>query len=241
MKYVQCFGRYIRFFVASAALIQTITVDAAVLYEAAGGMSSFKTSYENGNGRLGWLVRDYRPGWKDATQFPAMPFMLSEQSEVTGFELALTALADWSRNYTVQILGDSSSLPDVSSLWTASSLDVAPVFDRFATYSFTDVSGNPILLEAETQYWLSISCVAPCELSWWLDASNPAPGATQANSLYPHNLRWYPIDMNSAMFRVIGNVVDVAEPASVEPIPEPAPILLIGLGLAFLVMRRARS
>lgn len=57
-------------------VLQAVTANATTLYESAGGMATFTTSYPNGYGRQGWLVRDYRPTWESATQFAAMPFTL---------------------------------------------------------------------------------------------------------------------------------------------------------------------
>lgn len=40
------------------------------------------------------------------------------------------------------------------------------------------------------------------------------------------------------MFRIVGSVVDIAEPESVESVPEPAPIFLLASGLAVLAIGR---
>jgi hypothetical protein len=70
----------------------------------------------------------------------------------------------------------------------------------------------------------------------WADDTNPAPVAIEYNTVYPYTLRWTLSNMTSGMFRIIGNEAYAAEPASIETIPEPAPIFLIGAGLvAFLV------
>lgn len=205
-------------------LLHVAKSDAAVLYDSAEGLSSFSPKF-------GWSIRDY-PTWISSTQFAAMPFTLSQQSYVTGADLALTALAYWSGNYSVQILGDEGDIPSNTPLWTASSLESAPVYQPIQqTYSFTSVSGNAALLEANTKYWLYVACAAKCDLSWWDNTSNPKPGAIQYNSVYPYNLRWTISESNAAMFRVTGNV---------SAVPETASALLFASGLVALVIRGAR-
>lgn len=97
--------------IALLVLMPVTRTDASVIYENAGGLSEFTNSE-------GWVIGASPFGF----QFIAIPFTLLQQSLVTGAELALTALADWSRDYAVQILGDSGGLPSSSLLWTASSL-----------------------------------------------------------------------------------------------------------------------
>jgi hypothetical protein len=206
-------------------LLHLAKADASVLFAAADNQASFSIE-----ARSGWVIQDYRPTWRDATQFAAMPFMLSQQSYVTGVEMALTSPSGWSGNYSVEILDTASGLPDVSSvLWTALSKQSAPIQAGFRDYAITTATGDAALLEADTRYWLYLSCSAPCSLAWWSDSSNPAPGAIQYNSNYPYDLRWTISESNAAMFRVTGDVA---------PVPAPPTFILMLTGLGIISLRK---
>jgi len=204
---------------------------ASVLFESASNRTEFSPSSSSATSS-GWLVRDYRPTWRDATQFPAMPFSLPQDSSVTGAQLAITALAPWSANYSVQILPDEAGKPGAIPVWIATSLTPAPSFVANGTYSFSDVTGPMATLSASTHYWLTMSCFANCELAWWADTTNSGPGAIQNNSIFPYSLHWTISQDNAAMFRVLGTV-------SVVPESSTRFLLLVGLlfGLVSLLKR----
>lgn len=166
----------------------------------------------------GWLIRDYRPTWSDATQFAAMPFSLPSSSKITEVELALTSLASWSGNYSVRILEDNAGTPGAASVWQADTLETAPIFAPGSSYDFTSASGTAADLDANTTYWLFVGCQSNCELTWWADTANPMPGAIQYNNTFPYNLRWTISQGNAAMFRLQGEL---------NAVPEPAPIALV--------------
>ena len=58
----------------------------SVLYESAGGRTTFQPT-------SGYGIKDYRPAWGTSTQYIVALFTLSQQSSVTGAELALTRAA----------------------------------------------------------------------------------------------------------------------------------------------------
>lgn len=209
------------------SLLYVAEASASVIYNNAGDLSSFSPS-------SGWHVHDYQPTWQDAFQFAAMPFTLTQESSVTGAELALTALATWSRDYLVQILGDADGLPNSVPLWTASSLEDIPIQQpQHPPYSFTTVTGDAVLLEANTRYWLSLTCIAKCEMYWWWPThSNSPPGAVQHNTGYPGYVHWTLLDItgvNSAMFRITGDAASISEPV---------PVFLLAFGLVIFVVSR---
>ncbi|CDH44634.1 PEP-CTERM sorting domain-containing protein [Candidatus Contendibacter odensensis] len=212
---------------ASLVLMPIARADATVIYENAGGLSEFTNSE-------GWVIGASPFGF----QFIAMPFTLPKQSYVTGAELALTALADWSRDYAVQILGDSGGLPSSSLLWTASLLQTIPVqTPQQPTHAFTAVTGESTLLEADTKYWLYLTCTPNCSIYWWWPTtSNSPPGAVLHPPEYPHfSAYWTLLDIprtNPSMFRIIG---------SASAIPEPTTFALLSLGFAGLGVRRWRK
>ena len=213
--------------IALLVLMPVTRADATVIYENAGGLSEFTNSE-------GLLIAAGQFGF----QFIAMPFTLPQQSYVTGAELALTALADWSRDYSVQILGDSGGLPSSSLLWTASLLQTIPVdTPQQFTHAFTVVTGESVLLEADTKYWLYLRCAPYCSIAWWWPTtSNSPPGAVLHPPEYPHfSAYWTLLDIrgvNPSMFRIIG---------SASAIPEPTTFALLSLGLAGLAGRRWRK
>jgi hypothetical protein len=216
-------------------VLPQITASAAVLYESAENLDHFLTSEENGMGRQGWLVRDYRPDWNNATQFPAMPFTLSQAGSITGAELAFTSAFG---HVFVQIRQDQNGLPSSQSLWAGSISGYAPEFQAipFHSYTFTTFTGDPLLLEADTKYWLFVGCTADCYLAWWSNYSNPAPGAIESNTFYPYDLQWHLSEDHAALFRINGTFVNT-EPQELPEhsgIPEPATFFLITTGLAIM-------
>jgi hypothetical protein len=214
---------------AATCLLQTTTGNTAVLFEAAGGAAEFPTS------QWGWSIQEFRPNWDSATQFAAMPFKLEQQSEVTGAQLAL---AGEGTNWSIQIRADDHGFPDSEPLWYVSPRDPIPYYLwQQPTHAFTTVSGEPVLFQADTTYWLYLGCAAKCQFTWWAGDSNPAPVAIEYNNVYPYNLRWALSNMSSGMFRIIGNPLYAAESPAVEPIPEPAPVFLIAAGMAALGVR----
>lgn len=187
---------------SSALASASASATSTALYEAAGNRAIFQPS-------LGLNIKDYQPTWPNSATFAAMSFTLSQQSSVTGAELALTALADWSSNYSVQILGDIGGMPGPSPVWTASSQNPIPISQGLSSYSMTSVSGDAVLLEANTKYWLYVSCTANCQLAWWGDGVNMAV-ATRDNSVTPY-LRWSVGEGTAAMFRITGSISTVPE------------------------------
>lgn len=133
MKCVRCFSKKLQLLLAAVSLLQTMTADAAVLYESAGSMGDFASNYEDGRGRQGWVVQDYRPTWQSSTQFAAMPFTLQQQSQVRGAELALTGS---SSNYWIQIRGDNDGFPDSVPMWTISPREPIPLYQRLQRLRF---------------------------------------------------------------------------------------------------------
>lgn len=225
-------GPTTRLIAASLLAVASASAAAAtVLYESAGDRIDF-TPGSTLALSFGWVVRDSRPTWPNATQFAAMPFSLSQDSSVKGVELALTSLADWSGRYGVQILTDSAGMPGTSPVWAAADLAAAPVYSPGATYALTSATGPAAELLASTQYWLYVTCAAACNLSWWADSANPAPGAIQYNSILPYDLRWTRSDDAAAMFRINGDMLKVPEPSTL--------LLTLGLVGYLVVWRSAR-
>ena len=76
-----------------------------------------------------------------------------------------------------------------------------------------------------------------CELSWWSNYSNPAPGAIESNTLYPFNLRWHLSEDHAALFRINGTVNETTEPQELPEysvVPEPTTLFLFATGLAIM-------
>lgn len=215
-----------------AALSMTLvsaTATSATIYESADNRTAFQRT-------LGLSIQDARGIWITGTQFAALPFTLMQQSAVTGAELALTSYEYSVDRYTVQILGDNGGLPDSIPLWTASSEQPAPVdFATSQPFSFTSVSGDATVLEANTKYWLYLACSGQCGLTWWADPTTWGPYASQTNNAYPYNytMRWYPNEYYTAMFRVTGSAVAVPE-------PDTWAMLLAGLGMVGVITRRRK-
>jgi hypothetical protein len=191
------------FFSLSVALLASPSVHADVLVEYAGGESSFTPTN-------GWVVG--KGGWP--SQSAAMPFTLPHQSYVSGVEMALTAVADWAaNNYSVSILGSSNGLPDTSVIWVDENPpEPLPLNVRLLghEYDLTVVTFDPVLLEADTKYWLYMSCTGRCEFDWWVHPSNPWG---QGAYLGP-DLRWEITGLPTAMFRIQGTAAVVPEPSS---------------------------
>jgi PEP-CTERM motif len=212
-------------------LISSANAAPNVLFESAGDRQVFLPG-ESVALSSGWLIRDYRPTLRDATQFAAMPFALSTAGKVTGVELALTALASWSTNYSVSILPDSGGLPGSTAIWQGATLEAAPVYVPGSSYDLTAATGQPVDLLANTTYWLFVGCQGGCEVTWWADKANPTPGAIQYNSVFPYDLRWTVSEDSAAMFRIHGEV---------SAIPEPTSLALLCLGTALLAAQRRRD
>ena len=217
-------------FAVLLALLSPFGAQSDVLYESSGGRKTFQPGASLALSS-GWLIRDYRPTLPSATQFAAMPFTLTQDAIISGAELALTALADWSKVYKLQVLPDASGVPGFAPIWSASNLQSAPFFTPGQSYSFTSATGSEAELFANMQYWLYLACIANCELTWWADTSNTSPGAIQYNSVFPYDLRWTLSNSNAAMFRVTGQVSAVPEPTA-------ATLLLAGLILGIFLKRR---
>jgi hypothetical protein len=201
------------------------------LLDQAGARTTFKPG-ETLALSSGWLIRDYRPTWSDATQFAAMPFSLPTSSTLNEVELALTSLASWSGTYSVRVLEDSGGSPGMTTVWQADTLEAAPIFTLGSSYDFTSATGVAADLDANKTYWLFVGCQSNCELTWWADAANPVPGAIQHNNIFPYNLRWTVSQGSAAMFRLQGELSTVPEPA-------PVSLLAMGVGLLFALRRRA--
>ena len=207
--------------------------NASVLFDAAASAEN-GPKYTLTSANQVWVVSDYRPVWTTGgTQFPAMPFSVMYQSHVTGAELALTG--GGRDNYAVQIFRNNSPFAEDTPIWIASSLEMPAIQQSLQqTYSFTHASGESVLLEANTLYWLSVSCLGQCQFSWWADPKNPVVNAAiQTNNQYPYSLRWVPSEDNSAMFRITGSVLSVPEPGT-------NALLLVGLGFISIVARRRK-
>jgi len=214
-----------RLLIALLATFPLSAANAATLYDTTTGGTTFTKS-------IGWLIRDYRPTWQDATQYAAMSFSLDSDATVTGAVLALTSLAFWSDNYSLQILSDNGGLPGSTVIGEFSSLGVPHISQSLLTYSYTSVSGAEIALSGATDYWLYLFCQADCELTWWRDESNPANGANEVNSTYPYNLHWISSSNPAAMFRLTGT-------ASAVPLP-PAFVLLSSGVFSLILLGRVR-
>lgn len=217
-------------FCAVIAFASVAHASPTVLFESASNRSTFTPGLSLSLSS-GWLIRDYRPTWPDATQFAAMPFSLAMDSTLTGVELAITSLASWSGNYSVQILEDGGGIPAASSIWQANNLTVAPVFIPGGSYGFSNATGSSLNLSANITYWLFVGCQSNCELTWWADQNNPLLGAIQYNNVQPYNLRWTTSQSGAAMFRILGDANNIPEPTTL------ALLLLSGV-LLFTTRRR---
>jgi len=180
-----------------------------------------------------FLIQDYRPVWTTGVQFAAMSFSVGQTAVMTGADLALTALAEWSDDYKVSVLPDLGGTPDWAPLWEASSLSPIQVFNGLNDYSFATARGAPLTLEANERYWLYLTCAVRCSVNWWVDNDSLASVATVSNNDYPYDLRWHVYDRPAGLFRITG------EPAALS-VPEPSTWALGVLALAGLAMTSGR-
>jgi hypothetical protein len=215
-----------------ALICFSINASGEVLFSSSTFSGQF-TPGQNIDLSTGWVINDYMPTWSSG-QYAAMQFSISKSGVVDSVQLAITALADWSKKYSIQIVDDENGQPGVNVIWSATSTTDVPIYIDGAkglSYSITTASGPAAEVRNNTNYWLYANCVAPCNLTWWADQRTQNLSAVKYINSNPAASYWSAWTTASAIYSINGAII---------PVPEPKTWLLSAVALILIGAKKRR-
>lgn len=149
---------------------------------------------------FGASVRDMRPTWNDATQFPARPFELKSDAAINRISVAVTGSP-----ILLTIYEDAGPSPGKAIVTVSMpSGALPPKHGTSSSYSLTALDLQPTNVQGRARYWLGMSCIASCEASWWGNPSLEVLGAVESNNSFPYALTWRRATHSDPYFRIEG-------------------------------------
>lgn len=157
---------------------------------------------------------------------PAMPFVPSENMDLSQILIALTWDSQGTNAVTVTLNSDDTGVPGTTIIesWSLTGL---PAFGSTSTTVQTLSSSSDVFLSGGTTYWLLASPSTPNTQAVWNLNSTGASGTYASFAVGS----WYSYSGTLGAFTVEGTPL--------APVPEPSSYILLGSGLiALLLLRR---